>query len=110
MPWVEEEDGADEEENVSRGHGHDEGAEEWIREERGEGDAAVVLDLCFDAFDCDEDRGEEEVSVFMLATALIRRCRWENLRHENCPEVDLCHVKLVTALRPITQREDETRH
>jgi len=32
------------------------------------------------------------------------------VRHEDRPEVDLRHVELATALRPVAERKDETSH
>jgi hypothetical protein len=43
-------------------HADDEGEEELVGEEHGEGEAAFV-DLFHDGFDGDEDGGEEEVAV-----------------------------------------------
>jgi hypothetical protein len=62
VPGVEEEDGGEEVEEPGRAHADDEGEEELVGEEHGEGEAAFV-DLFHDGFDRDEDRGEEEVSV-----------------------------------------------
>jgi hypothetical protein len=33
-----------------------------------------------------------------------------NVRHEDCPEINLRHVELVTSLRSITESKDETSH
>ena len=63
VPRVEEKDAGDEVEEVCRGHGDDERAEDGVREELGEADSAVCLDLLLHGFDRDEDGGEEEVPV-----------------------------------------------
>ena len=89
MPGVEEEDGGDEVEEPGGAHGDDEGAEEFVGEELGEGEA-VFGDLLLDGFDRDEDGGEEEVG------------------HEDGPEVDLGHIELVGALGSVAKGEDET--
>jgi hypothetical protein len=62
VPGVEEEDGGEEVEEPGGTHADDQGEEELVGEEHGEGEAAFV-DLFHDGFDGDEDRGEEEVSV-----------------------------------------------
>lgn len=89
VPGVEEEDGGDEVEDPSGGHGDDEGEEEAVGEEEGEGEAGLERDLGLHGFHRDEDRGEEEVG------------------HEDRPEVDLGHVEFVAALGSVAQREDE---
>lgn len=88
VPGVEEEDGGDEVEEPGGAHGDDEGAEEFVGEELGEGEA-VFGDLLLDGFDRDEDGGEEEVG------------------HEDGPEVDLGHVEFVGALGSVAEGEDE---
>jgi hypothetical protein len=62
VPGVEEEDGGEEVEEPGGAHADDEGEEELVCEEHGEGEAAFV-DLFHDGFDGDEDGGEEEVAV-----------------------------------------------
>ena len=109
MPGVEEENAGYEVEDVSRQHGDDEGEEDGVGEEHREGEAAVFLYLLLDAADCDEDGGEKEVAVMMLALDLEISHK-KILRHEKCPEVDLRHVELVASLRSIAQRKNETSH
>jgi hypothetical protein len=62
MPGIEEEDGGEEVEEPCRTHADDEGEEQLVGEQHGEGEATLI-DLFHDRFDSDEDRGEEEISV-----------------------------------------------
>ena len=55
VPGVEEEDAGDKVKDVGASHGDDEGKEDFVREEQGEAEAAVLGDFCLHAFDGDED-------------------------------------------------------
>lgn len=54
MPGIEEEDGGEEVEEPCRAHADDEGEEQLVGEQHGEGEATLV-DLFHDGFDGDED-------------------------------------------------------
>lgn len=66
VPGVEEEEGGDEVEEPGGGHGDDEGEEDFVGEEEGDGEVGVQRELGLDGFDGDEDGGEEEVAGVLL--------------------------------------------
>jgi hypothetical protein len=45
----------------------------------------------------------------MLVKFIVELCS-RNLHHENCPEVDLCHIELVTSLGSVAESKNETSH
>lgn len=107
VPGVEEEDRGDEVEEPGGGHGDDEGKEDFVGEEEGNGEVGVQRELGLDGFDGDEDGGEEEVAVVLLEGG--EDWGWGHYSpHEDGPEVDLRHVELIAPLRPIAQCKHET--
>lgn len=62
MPGVEKEEGHHEPEDVGRGEGDDEGEEDLVLEEIGDGEGGVLVELVLDRLYGDEDGGEHEVS------------------------------------------------
>ena len=89
MPWVKEEDGDDDPENICRKERHDECEEKLIRVNVRDLESMFgCLDL--DGPDSDENRSEDEI------------------QHNSDPKIYHCHVEFVGALRAIAQRQDKT--
>ena len=96
VPRIEKDDGNDEVENVSRCHRHDQGEKELVCEKIGKGES-FLFNLGLNGLYSDENSGKHEVAVGILVSNQIvaRRKLTKISRHEDCPKVNLGHVKLV---------------
>jgi len=96
VPRIEKDDGNDEVEDVSRCHRHNQGEEELVCEKVGKGES-FLFNLSLNGFHSDEDSGKHEVAVGILISnhSVKKRKLTRISRHEDCPKVNLGHVKLV---------------